>query len=301
MSSWHSYPKVLSLGHKHLQGIFQDPVIVEEKIDGSQFSFGVFDGELKCRSRGQELVVDAPEGMFVRAVESAKERAHLLKDGWTYRGEYLSSPKHNTLKYDRHPVGHIIIFDVNTGEECYLSADEKAVEAERIGLECVPVLYTGLATLETLRGLLDTVSVLGGIKIEGVVAKRHDLIGPDKKCLVAKHVSEAFKEVHGGEWRKNNPTTKDAVHALADRFCAEGRWVKAVQHLTEAGKLTGTPQDIPVVMAEVKRDIRDEDMPLITKSLLELAMPQIDRAATRGLPEWYKARLMESQFAEAAS
>ena len=38
-----------SLGHKLVLDILKYPCIVEEKIDGSQFSFGKFDGKLECR------------------------------------------------------------------------------------------------------------------------------------------------------------------------------------------------------------------------------------------------------------
>ena len=60
---------------------------MEEKVDGSQFSFGRFDGELRVRSKGKEMVVDAPEKMFQRAVDQAKFLP--LTDGWTYRGRGL--------------------------------------------------------------------------------------------------------------------------------------------------------------------------------------------------------------------
>jgi len=43
----HSYATVFQLGHKMIAGIFSSPVVVEEKIDGSSFSFGLIDGELQ--------------------------------------------------------------------------------------------------------------------------------------------------------------------------------------------------------------------------------------------------------------
>lgn len=66
-TSWHSYPKIYNLGHAALAELLLDPVTVEEKVDGSQFSFGVIHGVLRCRSKGQELIVAAPEKMFERA------------------------------------------------------------------------------------------------------------------------------------------------------------------------------------------------------------------------------------------
>ena len=60
MSSWNSYPKIYALGHAYLKELSLDPVIVEEKVDGSQFSFGLINGELKCKSHRKELILDAP-------------------------------------------------------------------------------------------------------------------------------------------------------------------------------------------------------------------------------------------------
>lgn len=41
MESWHSYPSIYNLGHRYIADLLTVPVIVEEKIDGSQFSFGL--------------------------------------------------------------------------------------------------------------------------------------------------------------------------------------------------------------------------------------------------------------------
>lgn len=60
LTSWHSYPKVYALGHRALAELLLDEVLVEEKIDGSQFSFGRFGGDLKARSKGCQLNVDYP-------------------------------------------------------------------------------------------------------------------------------------------------------------------------------------------------------------------------------------------------
>ena len=138
MSSWKSYPSVFNLGHRVLAELFSDPVLVEEKIDGSQFSFGLIGGVLRVRSKGAEMNSEAPEKMFDKAVETVSTLAPVLVPGYTYRGEFLRTPKHNTLAYDRTPVGHIIIFDINVDEESYLTYEDKKIEATRLGLEVVP-------------------------------------------------------------------------------------------------------------------------------------------------------------------
>jgi hypothetical protein len=43
--SLRSYSSPFNLGHKALEDLFDGTVTVQEKIDGSQFSFGVFNGD----------------------------------------------------------------------------------------------------------------------------------------------------------------------------------------------------------------------------------------------------------------
>lgn len=112
MDSWHSYSSIYAIGHRAIQALLSGDVNVEEKIDGSQFSFQVTEeGEIKVRSKGAVMIADAPEKMFQRAVDTVKELALTLKPGWTYRAEYLAKPKHNTLVYKRIPTRHLIVFE----------------------------------------------------------------------------------------------------------------------------------------------------------------------------------------------
>src|ERR1017187_8017914 len=173
MNSWHNYSSIFNVGHKAVADLLKVPVYVEEKIDGSQFSFGITEeGELKVRSKGCEMVVDAPEKMFSLAVNTVLGLRDRLHPGWTYRCEYLRSPKHNALIYSRIPKNHIIIFDIEIGECEFLEYGDKKEEAERLGLEVVPLLGFGIITkVEDIRLHLETISILGGQKIEGVVIK----------------------------------------------------------------------------------------------------------------------------------
>lgn len=117
MGELHSYGKIYNFGHRAIVNLLKGPVVVEEKVDGSQFSFGIRNGQIHCRSKGVAINVDAPDSMFAKAVAVVRELAPMLHDGWTYRGEYLQKPKHNALAYDRIPYRHIILFDVDTIDE----------------------------------------------------------------------------------------------------------------------------------------------------------------------------------------
>lgn len=298
-SSWRSYPKIYNVGHSAVDAIFDDRVLIEEKVDGSQFSFGIYDGELRFRSKGREFSAEDADKMFRAGVDQVVAIAAKLVPGWMYSGEYLQKPKHNTLKYSRIPNGHIAIFDVRTAEEKYLNFVDKEREALRLGFDVVPALYVGRVTDPGfVRGLLGMESFLGGAEIEGVVIKAFYRFGSDGKLLMAKHVSEAFKESHKKAWKESNPGGGDVLQILAATYKHENRWKKAVQHLRDAGKLTGTPKDIGELVKEVPNDIRAECEQEIKDALFKWAWPAISRGAIRGLPEWYKNQLLESAFSD---
>jgi hypothetical protein len=304
VNSWHSYPSSFALGHRAIADLLLDPVVVEEKVDGSQFSFGVFstsDGarELRCRSKGAQLNIVAPEKMFAPAVAVVQEleRQGKLTLDWTYRAEYLKTPKHNVLAYDRIPASHIIIFDINPSQESYLAPEGKRIEAASMGLETVPCLFEGkIESYDHFRELLERTSVLGGQKIEGVVVKNYHRFGQDKKALIGKFVSEAFKEVHAAEWKTANPGAGDVIELLGETLRTPARWAKAVQHLREAGRLEDSPRDIGFLMKEVQQDVLKECEAEIAQRLLDYALPKIRRKIVAGLPEWYKDELLKRQF-----
>lgn len=301
LASWHSYPSIYNLGHRAIDALLTVPVNVEEKIDGSQFSFCKDEtGELHIRSKGAKMHMEAPEKMFTKAAETVKEIADRLEIGWTYRAEFLAKPKHNSLCYNRVPSGNLIVFDVNTAEATYLDWDAKRDESSRLGLECVPLLFSGdLRTIDEFRAFLETESILGGQKIEGVVVKPRDyaLFGPDKKVLMGKFVSEHFKEVHAGEWKKSNPTSGDILQILGEAYCTPARWQKAVMHLAEAGMIEQSPRDIGKLVAEIPQDILKEHEDEIKQALFDWAWPSIRRRVIYGMPEWYKEELLKAQFA----
>lgn len=290
-----SYPSIYAVGHKAVRDIFDDEVLIEEKLDGSFSAFCKIGGEFYFRSKGQQLVIDAPEKMFSKAVENTKQLD--LHDGWVYYGEVFNSPKHNTLKYNRTPAQNIIIFDIERNIQDFLTYEEKAAECQRLGLEVVPRLFQGkINSVDELFALLDKESILGGAKIEGVVCKSFTQYASDKKLLRAKYVSEAFKEVHQKEWRTENPTQTDILQQLIAEYKTEARFNKAIQHLNELGQLTNTPKDIGALIKEIQSDILKEEEQEIKEKLFKYFWPKLNRAVTSGLPEFYKKKLAESNF-----
>jgi hypothetical protein len=288
-----SYGKVFAISDQAVFSQFSGPVEVEEKIDGSQFSVMVTHGGQRLyRSKGCE-VFPGHAGMFDLAVESLSDLPFL--PGHTYRFEYLRKPKHNTLCYGRVPSRHCILFEIEADGYNILPHAEVAAEAGRLGLECVPLLYQGpMPSFEFLDSLLDTESVLGREKIEGVVIKARTLRHlQDGKVLKAKLVSDRFKERHSKDWKKANPGAKDIKAEIADCLRTDARFQKAVQLLRDSGELTGSVRDIGPLMRVLGQDLHAEQAEWVKEQLFKWAWPEIQRRANHGFPEWYKARLLE--------
>lgn len=293
-----SYSSIYTLGHRAARELFMDEVVVQEKLDGSQVSIAKINGELMMRSKGVQINMDNPDKMFSKAVTYVKSIEHKLTPGWTYRGEYFSRPKHNTLAYSRIPNNHIAIFDIDLSDQQYMSPDLVNKEAERLGFETVPTYFVGkLEELTPLLTFMDQQSFLGGPKIEGLVVKNYSRFDDNtKKVLMAKYVSAEFKEAHKIEWKNTNPTSGDILQRLVLTYKVDARWRKAVQTLRDNGQLTDMPKDIGELIKAVKDDIQKECMDEIKDTLYAWAKDHVLRGVTSGLPEWYKNELFNKSM-----
>lgn len=298
MTSWHSYPKVYNVGHPQVADIMDGDVVIQEKVDGSQFSFGLHDGEIKMRTRKREFCMGAEDRLFEIAAKQVELMADSLTDGYTYRCEYLQKPKHNTIAYDQVPKNNLVLFDVELSESSFQQIDCHG-QASQLHIDSVPILYSGPGsdvTIEMIQEFMNRESFLGGSKVEGVVIKNYSRFTRDGKVMMAKHVSEEFKEANGADWKKRHPNKSDIHDLMVHRYKTEARWQKAIQHMREDGRLEGSPRDIGILIKEVQSDIKEECADEIKRILFDEAWKKISRGVIRGLPEWYKERLLKDQF-----
>jgi hypothetical protein len=268
-------------------------------VHNSQFIVGMVDGVLHFRSKGKMMFPESYENMFDVAVEYVL--ANQWPDNTVYYCEYLRKPKHNTIKYDRVPKNNLMVFGVSTPGGTFVSkyADLKYM-AERVGLEAAPLLYYGkVENIEQLTTMLETESYLGGSKIEGVVVKNYEkaflLGGQPIPMMAGKLVSEAFKEVHKTTWEREHKSS-GRWQAYIESFATEARWQKAVQHLEEAGELDHEPRDIGKLIAEIQRDIQEEEEGAIKEWLWGQYGKDLLRGSTKGAAEWYKKKIAGDVF-----
>lgn len=296
MKIW-SYPSIYQLGHSAITNLFDGNVVIQEKLDGGQFSWLKDEqGNLHFRSHHAE-VFDGSNSMFQEGVDVVKAITSKLTPNWIYRGEFLSKPKHNVLCYNRIPNNHIYLFDINIGLEQYLDFGNVIQEANKLGFEPVKTIFCEkgeFINFEYLKTLLDTESILGGTKIEGLVIKNYERFGKDKHCLMGKYVTEKMKEKIQGA--NKGTSGSDIITEIGLSLKTEARWLKAVQHLSERGLLVNEPKDIGILMKEINLDVLKEEKDEIKEQLFKWCWPKISRIIAAGCPEWYKERLAKIQF-----
>ena len=299
------YTKVLTLGSSYTENALVGDVIIQEKVDGSQFRFGINeDGELLFASKGANLVPYFNEGemtnvqkMFVPAVKyllSIQDKFKEFKPDTYFFGETLEKPKHNVLKYEKVPTNHIVLFDV-LEQGKWVTAGRLNGIAIWLGIDTIPELYRGTADVDKIKELLTANSYLGNETVEGVVIKNYNqtiLLGGNVFPLFTKYVREAFKERHDVEWKIKRP--KDAIADYIQGFNNEARWQKAIIHLKEKGELEQSPRDIGKLIKTVQQDIIEEESENIKNYLYKKFVDDIKRVSTKGLPEWYKQKLLEN-------
>jgi hypothetical protein len=300
MHQIHSYSKIYHIGHPLAKGLIGIPLQVEEKIDGSQFSMMKReDGTVVIKSKQVEMDPYNPNGMFSLAAKTALVLD--LRPGWVYRGEYLQSPKHNTLHYMRVPKKNIILFDIEKSLYNFLSPEEREEEADRLGLESVSTFgVKKLTKPDDLLSLLENNSILGNEKVEGVVLKPvgYKLFGSDGKVVMGKYVREDFKERNSKNWKTTvNPGKNMIIENLVELFTTDASKQKALQRLKENDELESHPRDIPKIIKEIKKDLREEWEEEIKERLYKWAIDKIEKGVCKSVPEWYKKTLVESAFA----
>lgn len=292
-----SYGKILTLGATYTENALVGEVIIQEKIDGSQFRWGVDeDRNIVIASRNRPIISEAPPQMFALGVEHIlriKKKLEKLPPNTFFYGEYLSKPKHNTLKYERVPMNHIVLFDVISGAE-YLDGDALAEIAFDLEVDIVPEFYRGETEVDKLKKFHKKESYLGGTKVEGIVIKNYTqklILGGGVYPLFTKYVRDEYRELH-----QKNPmhkTPKIAIDMWCKGFQNENRWKKCFQYCRDAGDLVDELKDIGTITKRIMVDIDEEETENIKNFLYGRYIKTIKTYATRGFAEWYKDLLLE--------
>jgi hypothetical protein len=313
-----NYGKIIPLDKgKYTQGLFDGEVVVQEKVDGSQVSFA-----MECVSaerhiggkrtyapvvRSKNQIVQDGNKMFQMVLDWVRDKAPRLNPNFIYRGEAVTSLKHNTLTYARVPNGGVMLFDIYDREgDRMLDPSELRIEAVRLGLEQVRTFaWRKGVTIEDVRSFIGSQSKLGGTFIEGVVIKAYDKPDPQSFAqttdaqgfLKVKLVCEDFKEVHHKDWKGRNPNGKDFVSNLVEVYGTPQRFDKAIQRMREEGKLTETPKDIGELIGRVVDDIKEECADEIAAALFKHFGKKVLSGIGKKVPNYYKETVLGLEIA----
>jgi hypothetical protein len=288
--------------------------VIEEKVDGSQFRFGI-DGNGNFMAGSKSVNYDSVDKIDKSFSKITAEVEEKLKDAYDcevfgflepndfiiFYGEYMRSEKHNALKYDKVPEGNVYLFDVAVNG-VYMGYESVKLWANILGFEPVHV-YDVTDKLpdydEISKNLRIWKSCLGDVNPEGVVIKNYDIMIMDnfrkvESPLMLKVVRSEFKEILKKDWKqREGKSTNDIVGRIISQVNKNAVWDKAVQHLRDEGKITGTMADMRLLLNKVDEDIEKEWVEIINKELYKSFEYDIRKAFVSGLAEYYKKKLYE--------
>lgn len=290
------YTKPVAEYKPEAQLILGKPCYVQEKFDGSQFTFGYLEGKFYARSRGQQICEELgiPD-LFAEAFLNAKALCEdeRLPPNMLFRCEAICKPKHNSLKYDRIPQYSFIVYDI---QDAVSNEFMPPAEVEQLlGGVCefaptLGVFPDGFVLRSQLCDYLDAnqhrLSKLGGA-IEGYVFKE---LSPHPERAIVKLVRDNFKELHAGnpDWERTG--NKTGLEKVMQKLAGPARYTKALAHLKERGESEGSMRDMPKLMKELHSDL-DSDNAEIRELLWEVFGKEIKRQLGGGLALWYKDQL----------
>ena len=282
--------------------LFEEGVEITEKLDGSQFRWGIVDGKLECHSKGKKLSLLNCDAIFKPAVKHINGIKHKLLNHYNYYGETLAKSRHNVLTYKNVPENHIALFAIrDLDNDIFLTHEEVALVADSLDIDCVKLLYNGKLSQEEivnkdefLEKFVDNESQLGGTNMEGCVIKNfsrgmhaggHDI----PYFMQAKYVADQFRE--RAKLPKNKQSPQAKWEAVINSYCTEARWDKGIQHLKEEGVLKNSPKDIGVIIKEIYRDITEESKEEILDYLWKTFGNDLLKRSVSGFAPYYLKKL----------
>jgi len=202
----YKYPKIYRLGSEEVQEILEypeDPICVEEKVDGGNGMFWLDDGVLYEGSRNRNLTSDKDEKTF-RA-----QRAFLR-----IRAKHSAQCE---------------------GCGLFISRRQKEQEFNRLGIETVPMVWEGKAKdlkKQEIKDLVPRSKYYDG-PAEGIVLKSYNRKSRyGNYQLFAKVVTAEFKEVNkavfGGVKQEQTQTSK-----IVEQYLPDARIIKTINKLIQ--------------------------------------------------------------------
>ena len=256
-------------------------LVVQEKLDGSNASFTVDNGELQCFSRRKKLnEKETLNGFYGWVHENIQEDVFDFLEDYIIFGEWLVKHK---IQYKEECYKEFYVFDVyDKEEEAYLSLKNMHRIATYLELKTVKTLliaepshHLNILTPQDIQDLVGksdmTVKPNTG---EGIVIKYLD--GKSEYEDYYKIVSNEFKEFNRQKMKteiKNNDSVEDYAMTRA-------RMKKMIFRAIEEGRLSEDNielENFGPIMKEVGQDFVDDIMEEEKDNMLKIIEKQIKK------------------------
>lgn len=282
MSEMKKYMSVVRLGHKTTENVLQpgDPIIIQEKLDGANGSFKLEEGEIVAFSRNERLTEQNNLQGFYEWTQTLD--ANQLRSDVVYFGEWLTKHKINYGDLTK----QFFLFDLyNIEKEKYIHFTEVKKEAERLGLNLIPVFYEGeYQSLEHLESFIGQ-TALGVKKGEGIVVKNVDYQDVYGKQLFVKLVIDAFKEVQRIK-KPKDPNVQSAEIEAVQSVLTRARVEKWIYKLVDEGSLQANfgMQDMAMILKQITPRIVDDIVQEEGEQIASFDLKEIRKIIGKHLP-----------------
>jgi len=246
------YTDIERLGHEETFGMLDDPedvIVIEEKIDGGNAQFRLWDGELLFGTRNNHFKVgiESPQskqfGTNARWVvdmlgnKLGADSGRGLNPDYIYFGEWC---KKHTINYNWDEMPAFIGFDIlNVLSRVFLPYSAMVEEYTRLGIPTVPLLLKAKVSevdITRLENFITKSAYYDGT-MEGIVIKNYFRKNIYGRQMFAKLVTQNFKEANmaafggvGGVKKVNDDTVQ-----FMETFYTDARIRKAVHRLVDEG------------------------------------------------------------------
>ena len=250
------YDSIPRYGKQGTRDILGTEVVVMEKLDGANASFGIIGGELKMFSRNQELNEHNTLRGFYDWVKLNVDTSKLIINT-IYFGEWLVP---HSVQYKKEAQHKFYLFDIyHSDVNEYLSSKIVQSQAKFIGLETPRVLFEGelqdVSELQQYVGLSELTEIPN--TGEGIVVKDYE------GQQFVKIVSDKFKETKS---IKQPSLDRTDIGTLIDSVLTPQRVEKLIHKKIDLGLLpaeldiTDTGNVLKSLSSDVVNDIFEEEM-----------------------------------------
>lgn len=273
-----SYPKIYRLGREENDGLLDNEIVVQEKVDGANTSIWLEDGVIKMGSRTRLLGDESFNG-FCEYVREHEGIVKLLADFPQMRlfGEWLVR---HTISYKETAYKKFYIFDILFDGNTWADQEKVQQIALDYGIDYPQVFMRGKLTEEEIKAFVGKTNL--GDKGEGVVIKCVTFVNKFGDHSYAKIVTEKFKEnnalIFGGN-NKHSDTYQEM--RVVNKYCTLSRVEKIIHKIQPEIDRRISIEHTPRIANSCYHDMLTEEIWEIQNSVAKVDFKVLKRLCTK--------------------